>query len=494
MDYLDKGKEFRERILLFVGYILIAVGIVTATLILVYQAYGFGLGKNGSVIQDGLVFFSSQPNPANIYINGTLQPQSTNARIFLPSGIYDIKLTRNGYQDWTRSITVDGGAVEHFDYPMLFPIKLTTTQLKSYSSAPGLMTQSPDRRWLLVEKPGSITDFDLIDLSTPNQPVTTALSIPSNILSKATSAESWKLDAWADDNQHILLSHEFDGKSEYILVDRADPTQSVNLSSTLPIGQDQLTLNNKKYDSYYAYNPSDDTLSSVSLGDTSLKPVLSHVLAFKSYGDNTVLYVTNNGAESGKVLVKIDQAGTRYTIRSLPAGTGYLVDLTTYSGTLYVAVGSKSDNRVYIYQDPVSFITSNPGQGLAPIWVLNVPQPTYLSFSASAQFIIAENGTDYASYDIQNNLGYLYDDPTRPLDPPQANVSWMDGDRVTYVSNGKIVVQEYDNKNFRALVPASSDYLPAFSTNYRYLYTLTSDGSSGQYDLNMTPLMLPADL
>lgn len=493
MDYLDKGKEFRERILLFIGYVLIAVGIVTATLILVYQAYGFNLGKNGSVIQDGLVFFSSQPNPANIYINGTLRPESTNARIFLPSGIYSVKLTRNGYRDWNRTITVDGGAVEHFDYPILFPDKLTSTQIETYSAAPGLVTQSPDRNWLMVEKPGSVTDFDLYNLKTPNQPTVSTLTIPSNILTSATTGEDWKLVSWADDNQHVLLLHEFDGKSEYVLVDRSNPAQSVNLTSSLQLGQDQLSLNNEKYDSYYAYNTGDDTLSTASLNGSALTPILKHVLAYKSYGSSTILYVTQQGAPKGKVSVKLDEGGTFYAIRTLPAGNNYLVNLTTYSGVLYVAVGSTSDNRVYIYQDPVGELASYPGQGLAPLWVLHVPQPNYLSFSTSAQFIMAENGTSYATYDIQNNLGYLYNDPAHPVDAPQPSVSWMDGDRVTYVSNGKLVIQEYDNNNFRALVPASSSYIPAFSTNYRYLYTI-DQVPGGQYELMMTPLMTPADI
>ncbi len=42
MDYLDPKKQFRHHIILFTGYILIAIAIVIASLILLYQAYGFG--------------------------------------------------------------------------------------------------------------------------------------------------------------------------------------------------------------------------------------------------------------------------------------------------------------------------------------------------------------------------------------------------------------------------------------------------------------------
>lgn len=494
MDYLDVKKEFRQHILLLVGYVLVAVAIVIATLVLVYQAYGFNIGKNGTVIQNGLVFFSSQPNPANIYLNGHISSQKTNTRLILPSGIYGLKLTRNGYRDWTRTITVNGGAVAHFDYPFLIPKSLQTQKIQSYQSAPALMTQSLDKRWILVQKPGSSTDFDLYDLKTPSKPVITSLSIPSSILGKATTSESLNLVSWADDNQHVLLKHNFDSQSEFILVDIVDPTQSLNLNSTLQISPSVLTLNNEKYDSYYAYNATTQELDSASLGGTAVTPVLQHVLAYKSYSNNTILYATDSNAPTGKVMVRLKEGSQTYDIRALPLSSHYLLDLTTYNSSLYVAVGSNADNRVYIYQDPVSQLTNYPGQGLAPSWVLHVPSPSYLSFSANAQFIVAENGSNYASYDVQNNLGYLYSNANSPVDSPQLHASWMDGDRLTYVSNGKLVIQDYDNNNRQVLVSALPSYIPAFSSDYKYLYSLSPVANSSQVELDMTPLMIPSDL
>jgi hypothetical protein len=493
MDYLDAPKQFRERIILFVGYVLIAIAIVTSTLILVYQAYGFGLNKNGSVIQNGLIFFSSQPSPANIYLNSQLSTYQTNSRIILTAGIYNVKLTKAGYRDWTRTITLNPGTVEHFDYPFLFPDKLTSQKLQTYPTQPGLMTQSPNHRFILVEKPGSITDFDLYDLSNPAKPIITTLSLPAGLLTKATTSESWSLVSWADDNQHILLEHLYDNKSEYILVDRANSSQSINLNKNLNANPTQLTLDNNKYNSYYDFQADGNVLQSLSLNGSVTAAPLNNVLAYKSYGNNTILYVTSDGASKGKVLVKLKQGSSTYTIRSLPAGSNYLVDLTTYNDTLYVAVGASVDNRIYVYDDPVGQIANIPNELPAPEWVLHVPDPNYLSFSNNAQFIIAENGVNYAVYDIQNDLGYLYKNVKEPLDSPQPHISWMDGDRITYVSNGKLEVEDYDNNNLQSLVSASSSFLPAFSSNYKYLYTLTSD-PTGQYSLNLTPLALPANL
>ena len=466
MDYLDSKKLFREHVVLIIGYILVALAITIATLVLVYQAYGFGLNKNGTLIQSGLVFFSSQPNPANIYINGTLNSNTTDTRLELPSGVYNVKLTRTGYRDWQRTITFDAGAVEHVDYPFLFPTTLTTKKIQTYASAPGLVTQSPDRRWLLVEQPGSIANFDLYDLKTPAHPVVTTLTLPATLLSKATKGEGWQLDSWADDNQHVLLTHVYDGKTEYILVDRANPSLSVNLNTTLGVNPTLLTLVNKKYDKYYVYNTaSDDSVETATLETgTLLTPYIQDVQAYQSYGNNVMLYVTSDGAPSGKVLLKLLSGNQTITIRSLPVSPTYLVNLTQYSGVLYVAAGATSDGQVYIYEDPIGQFTKQQGT-IVPSQVLTVPQPNYLSFSDSAQFIVDENATNFGVYDIQNQKAYSYTAPL-PLDAPQLHASWMDGDRLVYSSDGKLIVFDYDGTNQQTLINANATYLPDFSTIY----------------------------
>lgn len=495
MDYLDPKKQFRQRIVLLTGYVLVGIAIVIGTLILVYQAYGFGLGKGGTVIQNGLFFFSSQPHPANIYIDGKLKSVRTNTRLSLPAGIYNVVLKRDGYRDWQRTIALDGGSVEHVDYPFLIPKTLAPKKAQSYDAAPRLLSQSPDRRWIVVQQPDTLTNFELYDLKSPDK-APKALSLPANLLTKASnsSTESWQLGEWADDNQHLLLQHLYDGKTEFILVDRANPDQSVNLNTTLSLNPAKLTLNNKKYDQYYAYDAATGSLQTVSLKNPEAVPFLEHehILSYQSYADNTMLYATDTNAPAGKVLVKLQIGSKTSLIRSFPAGTTYLVDLTEYSGSLYVTTGASSENKVYIYKDPVGQLAANPNRALTPAQVLHVTAPNYLSFSNSAQFIVTENGTEFGVYDIENKMAYHYI-ASKPLDAPQAHATWMDGDRLTYVSGGKTVIFDYDNTNQQTLTSAGSQYLPAFTPDYKFIYTLAPAATAGQFDMNQTSLLVPAD-
>ncbi|HVX57849.1 MAG TPA: PEGA domain-containing protein [Candidatus Saccharimonadales bacterium] len=500
MDYLDPKKQFRHKIILLVGYVLVGLAIVIGTLVLLYQAYGFGLGKNGTVIQNGLFFFSSQPHPANIYVNGTLKSVKTNTRLSLPAGIYHITLSRDGYRDWQREIALDGGSVEHFDYPFLIPKTLSPKRVTAYNAAPGTMLQSPDRRWLLVQQPGTLTQFDVYDLKNPDK-APTQLGLPDNLLTKAANpaSESWQLGEWADDNQHVLLQHLYDGKSEYVLLDRSDPTQSVNLDAALnlsPTDPIRLTLDNKKYNQYYVYRAATAQLQKTTLKDAAAgaaaQPFLEHVLSYQSYSDDTMLYVTDNGAPAGKVLLKLRVGSKTYTIHNFPAGSPYLVDLTEYSGDLYVTASAANENKVYIYKDPIGQLTANPGRLPAPIQVLHVTAPNYLSFSDSAQFIVAENGTEFGVYDIENEQAYHYTS-SHPLDAPQPHATWMDGDRLMYVSGGKLLMFDYDNANQQVLVNADSRFEPAFTPDFKFLYNLAPAPAAGQVDLDRTSLLTPAD-
>jgi hypothetical protein len=493
MDFLDPKKRFRQTVLLVTGYVLIGVAITIATVILLYQAYGFGLGKNGTIIQSGLLFFSSQPSPAKIYINGKLNTSQTNTRLELPAGIYNVKLTRSGYNPWQRTIEVDGGSVEHFDYPLLFPAKLTTKKIDTtYASAPELVTQSPSQQWLLIQKVDEADSFDMYDLNAPTK-APTILSLPSTVVTKATVSESWQVISWADDNTHVLLQHNYDGKIEYILLDRTDPSQSVNLSQTLANdAYTQISLDNLKYDQYYLYDATTQTLSKASLTAPTVVPVVaSHVLAYQTYGTNTVLYVTADGAPTGKVEAKEQVGNKTYDINALDANTNYLLNLTDYSGTQYVAVGAGSENKVFIYQDPVAQLQATPDHVPVPEQVMQIPDPNYLSFSTNAQFIMAENGVNFAVYDVENTNGYAYV-AKQPLDSPQTHAVWMDGDRLAYVSGGKLLVFDYDHTNLQTLMKTSPSYAPSFDPSYNYVYGLTN-GTGTTYDLDQTSLYTATD-
>lgn len=493
MDFLDPKKQRMHKIILICGYILIACVVGVATTILLYEAYGFGLGKGGTIIQNGLLYISSQPNPATIYLNGKPLSSTTDTSLTLPEGIYNVRLSRSGYRTWDREIEIDGGTIESYTYPLLVPIKLITNNVKTYSSIPFIATQSLSRQWLLISTPGSVNNFDLFDLSKPAL-APTQISLPSGVMSTSTTGvQSLQLIAWSSDNQHVLLKHNYDGKSEYVMVDIANPSQSFNLSQKLSgVNFSAITLNNEHYDQYYLYNSANDSLATDSLSaPTTPQTVLSNVLSYDTYNGNTILYVTNSGVPAGKVAVNILTGGSNYHIKTLNAGSNYLLNMAGYSGSVYVVAGVSNENKVYIYNNPVSQLQANPNQAPVPIQVMLVNNPSSVSFSANTQFIAAEGGQQFAVYNIENSAGYNYSTKL-PLQNPQTAATWMDGDRLTYIANNRLVMFEYDHNYRQILMPASPNFLPFFTPSYNYVYSLTA-GNNSSYVLTRTSLFTPAD-
>lgn len=497
MDYLNLQKERRKNIMLFLGYGTIAIAIAMTTLVLVYQAYGFGIAKQGQVIQSGLVFFSSQPNPATLKLNGKVNKASTNARLTLPEGNYRAEIAREGYQSWKRDVQVLGGSVHHYDYPLLVPANLATKKLADFEKAPTLTSQSLDRRWLVVQKASDDTTFSVFDLKSLLKDEV-QVTLPESSYTKPTATQSWTALEWADDNDHLLLQHNYDDKIEYVLLDRTNPDQSRNITTAIPGDYNRITLLNRKYDRYYLYTDQTKVLQAATLDAPTLVPVLEKVLNFKQYSDDTILYATDTDAPTGKVLIKLKVGQKTYLLKTLPAGSSYPLDLTKYDGDLYVVLGAAIENKLTIYKDPVRALNNNSGPGLAPAQIMHIEAPNYVSFSTTAQLVMAENGTNFSVYDNENDKGYTYT-AAQPLDTTTVlpgetapHATWMDGNRIRYVSGGYAQFFDYDYKNQRKLVLASANYLPVFGPDFKFLYTLTS-AADGTGSLTQTSMLTPAD-
>ena len=476
MDFLDPKKGRASVVRLWIGYALLAVAIVLAAIVLLYQASGFGVGSDGKVIQNGLVFVSSNPPDASIYLNGKKQGDATNTRLVIQSGTYTMRLARDGYRDWQRAVVIEGGDVEHVDYPFLVPKSLTTSKVSDYQSAPPLTVQSPDRRWLLAQVPGAMASFDMYDLKDPEKVTQqkTTVEVPAAVFGLAQPGQqSLELAEWSRDNQHVLLKHTVGEQWEYVLVSRSKPVESVNLTKQLQLKPaDVPTMRDKKYDQYFVHDTVARTLTTTVLDKPVPQPFLTSVVAFKSYGNDVAVYATEDGASAGNVSIRMYQDEKTYTIRQLPKSDKYLLDISTYGNDWYAAVGSATDEHLYVYENVVQRLREDASQPLVPVDILKLDNPNYLQFSANSQFVMVENGQDVAVYDVENERSYTYK-VTQPIDLPQQHMSWIDGYHLAFVSQGKLVMMDFDGTNAQTLSPASPDYLPFFDTSYQSLYTMT---------------------
>ncbi len=478
MEYLDPQRRKRYRISLLTGYALVTIGIAVGILILVWQAFGYNV-QDGQVVQDGMIFVSSQPNPASIYVNGVLNAATTNTRLTLPEGVYSFKLTSPGYRPWKHVISVLGDQVVHYDYPLLIPSKLVSKTITSFTAAPAFATQSPSLQYLVMPSPTGFTTFYRFNLNNPTAAPAT-ITLPAGLISTASTTQSWQVVGWANDNRHLLLEHLYDGTQEFIEVDTANPAQSININRTFNVTPTKVTFNNLKSNQFYFYDSSTDILDSATIGSTPTQ-VATSVVAYKSYQNSNLLYATTSGAPSGEVAVELITGGNSYFVRNLPLASTYLLDMAGYNSNDYAVIGDSSANFVYIYQNPSSQATSGPGAKILPFRALKINSPNFEQFAPTAQFILVENGTELSVYDILNDNIYHYV-LAKPLDAPQQHVYWMDGDRFNYVSGASVNIIDYDNTNEQVLTPALPQYPAFFASNYLSYFTLSQKANHVELD------------
>jgi hypothetical protein len=470
MDFLDPKKKRAHHIRLFVGYLLVGLVLLIGTIVLFFEASGFDVDrKTGAIIQNGLVFVDSHPESATVYLNGVSKGQ-TDTRLVLPAGPYDIELRRDGYRSWKRSFTLIGSTIERLVYAFLIPEKLDSEDLQVYNTQPGLTTTSPDRRWLLIQQPDSLNNFSLTDLNEETHP-TTSITVPTTVLSKGAGANQLELVEWSTNNRHVLVKHTFDSGMAFVLIDREDPAQSLNITKAFPdVVFDHVRLRDKKPDQFYVLNTKDGLLRSTDTRSRILTPIANRVLAFQSHGADVVMYVTDEGASSGKAFVRLREGANSYTLREITAGTAYLIDLARFENSWYMAVGSTADPRIHIYKDAFNDLKRSESPNAVPFTVLRVDNPQYLAFSANARFIGVQSGSKFAVYDAENERQYRYDTQL-PLLPGQ-KATWMDGHRYALVSDNKLIIFDYDGINRQTLVAVNPSYLPFFDRDYNALFTL----------------------
>lgn len=493
MDFLDPKKRRSHRIRLFVGYGLIATALTFAATTLFYQATGYDIDRNtGEIIQNGLLFVDAHPESAKIFINGELKGR-TGGRFVLPEGQYTVELRREGYHSWSRTFNLDGGKIERLVYPFLVPEKLESTNTHLYAAQPALASQSPDRRWVIIQNSTKPLEFDVFDLS-PDEPFMRTAKLDPGLFSGNAETVSLKVVEWSNDNRHLLLRHDFEGGHEFVMVDHEDPKRSFNITSTYKDVQfTNVSLQDKKFDRFYLHDSESKRLFAAAYPDTELKLVTDGVLAYKSHGDNELIFVADTG-QKDEVTVKIKTGDDIYDLRNLPvSANGYLLDIARYDDRWYMAVGAKSGKIIYIYENGFDAARDKSDIGPMPVALLRTDgEPRHLSFSSNTRFISVQSGREFAIFDAEFDKQYRF--TVDEALPANQIASWIDGHRLAYVSQNKLYMIDYDGINKRQLSASYAAFKPFYDRDYSRLYTIgPSTAVEGRAEFLQTHMRITAD-
>lgn len=486
MDFLDPKKKRAHTIRLFIGYVLVGIALLLAAVLLLFASLGYGIKRStGELTQNGLLFVDAHPEAAQIKINGQERGQ-TDGRFVLESGRYSLELNRDGYRSWKRDFTLDGGNIVRLVYAFLFPVNLSSSPVAALTSRPDMVTQSPDRKWIVAHNPATFGSMLVIDTGTTESKQET-VALPSSVIGGRSGQQSLEAVEWSTDNRHVLLKHTYTGGYSYVVFDRQEPEKSVNLNSELDTTFYEVSLRDKKPDQIYALEKQGGDLKQFSIQSGASEVVASNVQDFWPYKQNTVLYVTTHNAPKDKAFVKLKDGNLTYDIRELAAADAYMLNMAEFDGRLYVVTGSVADGKVYVYEDPVNDLKRDSDKDLIALLMFKVEGAQHVSFSANARFIAVQGGSSFAVYDAETEQQYRYDTGLKLAADQKAR--WMDGHRLMTVADGKMVVFDYDNANKQSLVAADAAYVPMFDRDYNQMFTI-SPGADNALSVLKTDLNL----
>jgi hypothetical protein len=174
----------RNRFLL-VGLGVLVFVITTPVIVLYALGYSFDLDTK-QITKTGSLVAKSQPNRAEIYIDDKLQKNKTDSTIrFLLPGDYTIKISKDGYQSWTKRLNLRAGLVtwanHERDFVTLF---YNSAKEKSHRITSLSAVSIPDNQGVIVEGSeisvinGDRLIVERLNLAVPS--FATPASLPSN--------------------------------------------------------------------------------------------------------------------------------------------------------------------------------------------------------------------------------------------------------------------------------------------------------------------------
>ncbi len=504
MDFLDPEYKKRRTRRLLLGYGLVATMIFMIASILVYAAYGFNLDrKTGEVVHNGLLYVDSAPDKAkvelkNVNSNFNLSDQ-TNTKLTVPDGEYNVKISKNGYRDWNRKMNILGGTVYRLTYPLLIMKDLKQTKIADFGpTSPVFVTSSPDRRWIVKAEtvtPFVVNVFDLKSIDKNQKiPKNTKLTLP-NILKPADGAESFEVVEWSTDNKNFLVKHVYGSGHEFIIINREQPTESINLNDLSGLSPSKVNLKDKDPAKWYFYSDKDLNLTQTNRKKETVV-IKNQITSYTSHGDDTLVYAQKSSDTEQKVFIR--KNNEEKLVGKFKSGVIGL-KITEFDNNWYLAVSSSGDDKTFIYENPQK---SQPSltdlASLKPIISLGFADSSANpNFSANSRFILISNAQKLGVFDAEKIETFAFDIGDS-INPTNFKPKWMDGHRIIYSTiDGTLKIVDFDNNNKQPLVGADSTDHVYFDRDYTVMYTVSNNPATpttpSSYSLNYTDLRLDSD-
>lgn len=449
-----------RRIVTIIIWTLLAAGVVVTTILLVALGRGYSYDfRTGALKLHGLVVFSSSPSGADIFLGGKTIYRRTPYRSTLEAGEYLFSVTKTGYRDWTKRITVYPSEVSWVQYILLIPTQIKQTTVTTGTAFSMLTTSFDHHHFAYVGADGAVWTFDS-NLAKPTklyQPVAAAAGQPVEQVSQL---------AWSHDASHLLVTTTNGTQPVYRLVSLSDGS-SIDLTTSFGFDFSGLRFSPSNWQLLYWISP--EGLRQLNVGNKTVSAVLASNVVTYDFSGNQIIYVQTQ--DKGDDLLVMDQSGQdQHQLAVLSPSPTYLLSTGSYRNAPMAAVLATATRTITLYSgingsQPTSRVITHSADALA--------------FNTDGRFLNYQNGTRLATYDFEKSQTDLFG----PSLQPYQMVQWFDTYHLLVAAGNELSLVEYDGGNQTNITGAVASSGVGVTNQEHNIISISPAGSDGQLKL-----------
>jgi len=456
--------------------VCVIIGVVA--LIFVILGYRYD-SQNGKVEQGGFLQYDSVPNGATVSVDGGVLSGKTPTKNSVLTGTHTFSISKSGYETWNKTMDIKAGTLTWLDYARLVPKNRPQVPVETYTNLSSSLATLNGKR-IIVEQDASQPVFNLVDVSsdTPSQSILTLPTASYTDAGVTGVTHSFRIDQWDSGGRYVLIQHTYGNKNEWLVLDTDDVTATKNVTALLDVSFTSARFSGTNGTTLFVLDGSDIRKLDLSAATIS-RALVSNVTSFGIYDNTIITYVGTDGTDTAKRVVGLYRDGDNapHVLRTTTSSPDLPLNIATsrYFNNDYVAISEGSKVDVLYGNYPTS--SADDGKSLTEYGSFDLAaNVTNLGFSPKGYYVLAQNGANFAGYDIEHKTTGVSSvaatsSTVRPL-------HWLDQANLWSDADGTLTMREFDGANSLTLgsVVYGQDVLLPKDGHYLYSFGRTATG------------------
>lgn len=464
---MDSERLKKQNIKVIVSEAFMVIAVIATVIVLALLVSGYWLNSNFEIERNGMLQISSIPTGASVEIDGQTSSwlERTNSSKILSSGSHTIKLTKDGYDSWSKTVTIAEGLLYRLHYPRLFLEQRQLESVLETGKYTGASISSDHNAVLLTNGTSEWAYLNLdTDEPTPRKldisTLFTSISLANDAKVGLFTGEILDTD-WDYDASHVLIEARNGDATEWVLLDINNVDKSINLTKEFGADFSRIEIIDNNSNNLLAVR--NQNLHRIDLPGRSISTVIAkNVLDFDHYNNEIVFSAQKDSLDS------VDTT-PEYYIGYFKLGSHDIQTLESLTLPAKVSIGKFYEskyiatligNTVTVHQ--VDDYETNPSKYTISF------DPDTVKVGHNGEFLLLAKENALATLDFEANLA-------REWTIENSHYDWLDNDMLYAVSEGDLIVYDFDGLNRRVITHNVSSHFPTVITNDRWLYYFSDD-------------------